>query len=106
MNDLLPYFAVALSVAALILNALTFLRAGRWRDSEGAKALVERITGVERTADLHEQRIAQIEADVVGLPTKADFTRLEGEIKTTCAIADRTERAVLRLEDHILKADK
>ncbi len=106
MRELLPYFALLLSAISCAIAAWTAVRAGRWRDSEAAKALVERISGVERTTGLHEQRLGQIEEDILGLPTKADFARLEGEIVSTCRIADRTEQAVLRLEDYMMKAGR
>lgn len=103
MRELLPYLALLVSVVACTISAWTAIRAGKWRDSEAAKALVERIAGVESRVGLHAQRLEQIELDIAGLPTKADFARLEGEIASTCRIADRTEQAVLRLEDYMMK---
>lgn len=106
MREMLPYFALLISVISCAIATWTAVRAGRWRDSEAAKALVDRISSVERTSGLHAQRIEQIEEDIEGLPTKADFARLEGEVKTTCKIGERVEKAVLRLEDYWLKDAK
>lgn len=106
MRELLPYFSLAIAVIACGISTWTAVRAGRWRDSEAAKALVDRIVSVETTTGLHAQRIDQLEEDIKDLPTKADFARLEGEVNTTCRIADRTEKAVLRLEDWWVKGAK
>lgn len=106
MRELLPYFSLAIAVIACCISGWVAIRAGRWRDSEAAKALVDRLGAVERTSGLHAQRLEQIEEDIAGLPTKADFARLEGEIVSTCRIADRTEQAVLRLEDYMMKGGR
>lgn len=103
MTGLLPYFSLAIAVIACGLSAWTAVRAGRWRDSDAAKALDARLVKVESDTGLHAQKIGQIEEDIAALPTKADFARLEGEVNTTCRIADRTEKAVLRLEDWWVK---
>lgn len=106
LQALLPYLSVLVSLCAVGISLWVAVRAGRWRDSEAAKALVERVASVERLVGLHAQRLGQIEEDIAGLPTKADFARLEGEINTTCKIADRTERAVVRLEDWLRESAK
>ena len=106
MRELLPYFALLIAVISCGISAWTAVRAARWRNGEAHSALVGRVGSLERNGELRDQRIKTLEEDIAALPTKADFTRLEGEIKTTCAIADRTERAVLRLENHILAGDK
>jgi hypothetical protein len=100
---MLPYFALAVSVIACALSAWTAVRAGRWRESDSAKDLMRRVDATERKGELHGQRLDQIEEDILGLPTKADFARLEGEVTTTCKIADRTERAVARLEGFLME---
>lgn len=106
MRELLPYFSLAIAVIACCISGWVAIRAGRWRDSEAAQALLARLGAVEKSAGLHEQRLEQIEEDIAGLPTKADFARLEGEIVSTCRIADRTEQAVLRLEDYMMKGGR
>ncbi|WP_370236552.1 hypothetical protein [Brevundimonas sp.] len=103
MRELLPYFALAVSVIACALSAWTAVRAGRWRESDSAKELMRRVGESERLIGLHAQRLLQIEEDIQALPTKADFARLEGEIHLTCKIADRTERAVARLEGFLME---
>lgn len=106
MKEYLPYMAFLVSVIACALSAWTVVRAGRWRESDSAKELMRRVGVTERTIDLHAQRLGQIEEDIAALPTKADFARLEGEIQTTCKIADRTERAVGRLEGFLMEGKR
>lgn len=103
MRDLLPYFALLISAIACAVSVITLFRSGRWRESDAAKALLARVGTTEKSLMLHDQRLSQIEDDIAALPTKADFARLEGEILTTCKIADRTERAVVRLQDYLME---
>lgn len=106
LQAFLPYLSVMVSLCAVGISLWVAVRAGRWRDSEAAKALVERVGAVERLVGLHAQRLEQIEEDIAGLPTKADFARLEGEIVSTGRITERTEQAVLRLEDYMMKGGR
>lgn len=106
MKEFLPYLAVLISLIAAAISLVVAIRAGRWRDSDAAKAIVDRIIAVEGTGQLHGQRIDQLEADIQCLPSKADFARLEGEVKSTWKISDRVEKAVLRLEDYWLKGTR
>ncbi len=103
MREFLPYAAFTVSVIACAISAGVAVRAGRWRNAEGHAALVRRVGDLESGARLVGQRLDDLEEDVRNLPTKADFTRLEGEIKTTCAIADRTEKSVVRIESFLME---
>jgi hypothetical protein len=103
VTEFLPYAAFGLSAVATGISAFVAIRAGRWRNAEGHAALVGRVGALESGARLVAQRLDALEQDVGELPTKADFTRLEGEIKTTCAIAERTEKSVTRIEDFLLE---
>lgn len=103
MKEFLPYAAFLVSVVACAISGGVAIRAGRWRNAEGHAALVGRVNRLEGEAQLVARRLTDLEEDVRNLPTKADFTRLEGEIKTTCAIADRTEKSVTRIEDFLLE---
>lgn len=106
MKEFLPYASFGLSVVATSIAAWVAVRAARWRNAEGHAALVNRVGKLESDAKLTERRLEEIEEDVRNLPTKADFARLEGEVKTTCKIGERVEVAVLRLEDYWLKGGK
>lgn len=91
MNGFLTYLAVVVSCAALLLNIATFIRAGKWRESEEAKALVDNISG-------HESRLTKLETAQLNLATKADIASLESELhgleKTVNAKIDGVNHAV------------
>lgn len=101
--DVLQLISVICAVIAAGCAILAARRAGRWRDSDAAQALLKRIENTERAVDLHEQRLDRIEAEIDELPTKADVARLEGVIGRTCAIAERTEGAVIRLQEFLME---
>lgn len=103
MKEFLPYAALAVSVVACLVSILTFIRVGRWRLDEAQAALAGRVRDLESKTELMEQKVQALEEDVQNLPTRADFARLEGEIKTTCKIADRTEQSVKRIEGFLME---
>lgn len=103
MREMLPYAALAVSVIACAISAWTAIRAGRWRNSEAHAALVGKVDRIDREQGRLKDRVKVIEDDLAALPTKADMARLEGEIIKVCAIADRTELAVNRLQEFLMK---
>lgn len=120
MRELLPYLAVALSIAALILNALTFLRGGRWRETDDAKALVGRVAEVEGgvtalagtgeaiaavagRVNETESRLDKLETLVASMATKEDVTALRGEVRAVCQLVDnQVVPGIRRIEDYML----
>ncbi|WP_439471324.1 hypothetical protein [Brevundimonas sp.] len=103
MKELLPYFSLAIAVIACALSAWTAVRAGRWRNSEAHAALLGRVGSLESWKTLTDQKLTGIESDLSELPTAADLARLEGEIKRTISIAERTEKAVDRLHGYLME---
>lgn len=103
LPDILQLVSVGCAIIAAGCAVLAARRAGRWRDSDAAQALLRRIEKVEGRSDLHEQRLNAIEEEIDALPTKADIARVEGAIERTCAIADRTEGAVIRLQEFLMQ---
>lgn len=103
MSELLPYLAFAVSVVACFISGWTALRAGRWRDTEAAKAMTQRVNDAHARLDRHGDRLNVIEADILDLPTKADLAEVKGKVETTCEISARTEKAVERLEHFMME---
>ncbi len=101
--DLFQMITAACALVAAACAIVAAIRAGKWRESDAAKAIVTRVDRLENRADLTEQKVAAIETDLAQLPTKADLTRLEGEINKVEAIAERTERGVRRIEDFFME---
>ncbi len=102
MKEFLPYGAFLLSAVSVGISAWVAVRAARWRADEAVAAMSKRVRDAEARADLIEHRVDDLEEKVRELPTKADFTRLEGQIQRTCAIADRTEASVTRIEGYLM----
>ena len=97
MRELLPYLALAVSVIACAISAWTAIRAGRWRDTDEAQKLVDRL-------DEAEDRLTQIETKLEDLPTSADLAALKGEVH---GLAGQVEKHVIpglrRIEDFFVK---
>lgn len=75
MNETLPYWALAVSVLICLTGVYVAWRAGKWRDSDEARALHQRVERTERRLDQHELKLKD-------LPTKADFEALRGEVRS------------------------
>lgn len=104
----------------LIINAVTAWAA--WSMRQFAKSEVHKIVDaavsklVQRDADItkdvqahgdrilkNEGQIAEIRADILDLPTKADVARLEGEVKGVSNQVSVVAGGVHRLEGYFLK---
>lgn len=100
--DTLQFVSAGCALVAAACAILAAHRAGKWRATEAAQKLVAKVGTIENDMKLHAQRLDQLENDVKDLPTRADIARVEGAIDRTCAIADRTEAAVNRLQDYLM----
>ncbi len=100
--EFMPYLATAVSIAALLVAAATFVRAGRWREAE-------KLDQLEGRVGAHDKRITEVEATQRNLATKADITKLTAEIDGLEKLVksemdgvrrsgDATEQAVIRIE--------
>lgn len=89
---------LTLGLSALSVGCALFviLRSGKWRETDEAKALILKVEG-------HGTRLSVLEAEVQDLPTKQDLARVEGRVATVEQIGVRTERAVERIESHLMK---
>jgi hypothetical protein len=88
--------ALVLSTCAFLVSLFVALRAGKWRESDDAKSLIGRVSGLET-------RITVLETEMKDLPTKEDVARLEGKIQGVCDIGQRTEKAVDRIESYMME---
>lgn len=98
MRELLPYLALMISVVACATSVWTAVRSGQWRDSDSAKALLQRVDDTESRLDKLEERTR-------GLATKADISGLKSELHGVCRqIEGQVVPGLNRLEDYFLKA--
>ena len=65
-------------------------------ETDEGRALIAKV-------DDHGTRLKVLEAEVGDLPTKQDIARLDGRIETVHQVGVRTERAVERIESHLMK---
>lgn len=97
VRELLPYLSFAVAVAACAISAWTAIRAGRWRDSDAARELVDRIDDVE-------DRVSRIETVLTNVVTKADLAEVKGELHTVARqLNNQVVPALDRLEGYFLK---
>jgi hypothetical protein len=92
-------FQIITMLAALASAACTFFvawRAGRWRETEEAKALLKRMGEAEN-------RISACEIRMEDLPTQADIARLESEIKGVGTQVGAANAGIDRLEGYFLQ---
>lgn len=98
LQAFLPYLAVLVSLCAVVISLWVAVRAGQWRDSDAAKALLERV-------DETESRLDKLETKTNGLATKADIAALKSEVDGLCKQIDtQVVPGLNRIEDYFLKA--
>lgn len=90
------YASLAISACACLLAAASFVRTGRWRDTDEAKALAASIADMER-------RISIIENEIEDLPTKADIRGLEERITAVAGLVRHTQEGINRIEGYFLQ---
>lgn len=117
LPEILQFVSATAAISAAGCAILAARRAGQWRESDAAQQLLGRVAAVEVKASDNAQAIVRVEREtalklqaireeIEDLPTKADIARVQGAIDRTCAIADRTESAVTRLNDYLLNERK
>ncbi|EGF92441.1 hypothetical protein ABI_08770 [Asticcacaulis biprosthecium C19] len=110
MRDLLPFIAIFVSLAAFVMNVATFIRAGKWKESEEGKLLIARVERAEKwseheiarallsTVAEHETRLAAGEIKFLNLATKADIASVKAEVSALEKTIDKVDGAVVRIE--------
>ncbi len=63
---------ILISLAALVVTLMTYQRAGKWKQSEEGRALVDKVNE-------HEGRLTVVETKQLNLATKADIAKLDAE---------------------------
>jgi hypothetical protein len=79
--------AVVCALASVVIAAWSASRAGRWRDSDEARAVDARLGKLEMDRTASDGRIRVLE------------TRVDGEVVRLDGLIDRLELAVRRVED-------
>ena len=80
-GEILQLMSAACAIIACVCAVVVAVRAQRWRDTDEARTLLDRIDGVE-------SRLDKLEPQVAGLATKADIASLKGELDGLCALVN------------------
>jgi len=107
LQEWIPTLALLASIVIAGTGVYVARRAGRWRDSDAAKELHNRVTDTERRLDAHELQLKN-------LPTKEDIAKLRGdtqaalgeikaEVRGMEKLVERTEGAAMRLEGYMME---
>lgn len=97
MSPSLPYLSLAVAVGALLVAIFVAMRAGRWRESDGAKEMAGAINKLDH-------RLTTVEADLRNVATKADIANLKSEVEGLERLAKNTDHAVNRIESLLMGA--
>ena len=98
-----PALSATAAITAAVVAVWVAFRSGKWRESDDAKALVARLSKVERDQEMTDLKLvgAPSQADIAGL--KAEIRTLEVMISAAKDSSARTERAVERMENHMMR---
>lgn len=116
MQAYMPYLAILLSVAALVLNVFTAIRAGKWRDSEEHKDLVAKVNSHSQaiptmlanianlvlTATEHGNRLAAGEERFKSIATKADLAEVSSDVRGLEKTVAGIDAGVTRIEQFLI----
>ncbi len=99
-------------VASLLLSIFTYVRVGRWRETDEAKLLTGRVDKAEANiagkaaiseVALIDRRVTTIEAKLEHVATKADIANLGAKLDGLGQLIVRAETAVERVEQFMME---
>lgn len=87
--------SIAIALGAMLFSAATFVRAGRWRETDD---------GRRTSADIGKlkERMTVVETKLEDMPSKADFTALEAQLEGVEKMLRNTEAGVQRIEGYMM----
>ena len=96
MNPLVVQIIAATIAAISALTAVYVARRnGQWRETDDAKALLQRVTDVEG-------RVQAVEIRMEDLPTREDIAELRGEVKAVGRDVAAANSGIDRIENFFL----
>ena len=96
-SEIMSAVAVGLSAVNGVILLLTYRRAGQWRESEDAKAILARLNTCETD-------IAGFKMRFEHAATKADVARLTAEVHGVEQLIKNTDAGVVRIEQLLMRA--
>lgn len=88
--------SLLIAACALVMSVLTYVRAGRWKDSDAAQTLLA-------TLSEHEKRLTAVEVKVSNLATKADIAKLEADFRSVEKQIQGVDEGVTRIERFLME---
>lgn len=98
MTQFLPWLSLIAVLASLGVSALSYNRAGRWKDGEDASRLIQRVGEIERD-------VVELTAQMKNVATKADVERLTAKVEGVETQIRTIDRGVERIEDFLIKGN-
>lgn len=96
MSQFLPWLSLVAVLASLGVSALSYVRAGRWKDGDDAARLIARVGDIE-----HE--VVELKAKMENVATKADVERLTAKVEGVETQIRTIDRGVERIEGFLMK---
>lgn len=98
LAEILQFISAACAVIGGGTAVIVARRAQRWRDTDEAKGLIDRV-------DECESRLDKLDTATSNLVTKQDLARVEGEVKGLCKqIDDQVVPGLNRIEGFFIAA--
>lgn len=95
MTAVVQYLTLAVAIGALLTSVYVAIRAGRWRESDGARKMAADIADID-------SRLITVEANMANVATKADITGLQAEVRGIETQIRGVDAAVSRIEGHLM----
>lgn len=92
---LLQILSVIAAFFSLGCAVFVALRAGRWRQSDEVKAILDRVASVETD-------VGGLKVRIQDMPTKADFEGLKSDMRAVGREVSKVDDAVVRIESYLL----
>lgn len=96
MTQLLPWLSLVAVLASLGVSALSYVRAGRWKDGEDAARLIARVAEIERD-------VVELNSKMENVATKADVATLTAKVEGVENQIRTIDRGVERIEGFLMK---
>lgn len=96
MSLYLPWLSLIAVLASLGVSALSYVRAGRWKDGEDAARLINRVGEIERD-------VVEVKSQMKNVATKADIAGITAEVRSLNDNIIKAERGIDRIEGWLIK---
>lgn len=96
--EILQFVSAACAITSTICAVAVARRSQRWRDTDDAQKLLDRV-------DAAESRLDRLETKTGDLPTKADLASVRAELHAVCKQIDHSVvPGLARIEGYFLEA--